>query len=50
VRDADRIVVIKDGGIAEMGSHAELLAGGGYYAALVSRQARGFLKESDRAA
>jgi ATP-binding cassette subfamily B protein len=50
VRDADRIVVIKDGGIAEMGSHAELLVGGGYYAALVSRQARGFLTESGRAA
>jgi ATP-binding cassette subfamily B protein len=50
VRDADRIVVIKDGGIAEVGNHTELLAKGGYYAALVSRQARGFLEESDRAA
>ena len=50
VRDADRIVVIKDGKIGEVGSHAELLACGGYYAALVARQTEGFLEESDRAA
>jgi ATP-binding cassette, subfamily B, bacterial len=50
VRDADRIVVIKEGVIAEAGSHAELLAHGGYYASLVARQARGFLGESTRAA
>jgi ATP-binding cassette subfamily B protein len=51
VRDADRIVVIKDGEIAEAGNHAELLAKGGYYAAVVSRQLKGFLEEeSDRAA
>ena len=50
VRDAERIVVIKEGVIAEAGSHTELLAHGGYYASLVARQARGFLGESTRAA
>ncbi|MBA3445969.1 MAG: ABC transporter ATP-binding protein [Gemmatimonadales bacterium] len=50
VRDADRIVVIKDGAIAEAGDHTELLARGGYYASLVARQARGFLGKTDRAA
>jgi ATP-binding cassette subfamily B protein len=50
VRDADRIVVIKEGAITEAGNHTELLAHGGYYASLVARQARGFLGESDRAA
>lgn len=50
VRDADRIVVIKEGVITEAGNHTELLAHGGYYASLVARQARGFLGESTRAA
>ena len=50
VRDADRIVVIKEGVIAEAGSHTELLAHEGYYASLVARQAKGFLGESTRAA
>ncbi len=50
VRDADRIVVIQEGVIAEAGNHTELLAHGGYYASLVARQARGFLGESTRAA
>jgi ATP-binding cassette, subfamily B, bacterial len=50
VRDADRIVVIKDGEIGEVGSHADLLARGGYYASLVARQTEGFLAESERAA
>jgi ATP-binding cassette subfamily B protein len=32
VRMADRIVVFEDGGVAEEGTHAELLAHGGTYA------------------
>jgi ABC-type multidrug transport system fused ATPase/permease subunit len=50
VRDADRIVVIKDGEIAEAGNHTELLAQGGYYASLLNKQTTGFLEESERAA
>jgi ATP-binding cassette, subfamily B, bacterial len=50
VREADRIVVIKDGEIGEVGTHAELVAAGGYYASLVARQTAGFLEESERAA
>jgi ATP-binding cassette subfamily B protein len=50
VRDADRIVVIKDGVIAEVGGHSELIAAAGYYASLVARQTEGFLEEAVRAA
>jgi ATP-binding cassette subfamily B protein len=50
VRDADRIVVIKDGEIAEAGNHNELLAQGGYYASLLTKQTTGFFEESERAA
>jgi ATP-binding cassette subfamily B protein len=50
VRDADRIVVIKDGKVAEAGNHAELLAHGGYYASLLTKQTTGFFEESERAA
>jgi ATP-binding cassette, subfamily B, bacterial len=50
VRDADRIVVIKDGEIAEVGKHSELVALGGYYASLVARQTEGFLEDAERAA
>ena len=38
VRDADQIVVLIDGAIAERGSHDELLARGGYYADLYQKQ------------
>lgn len=41
VRDADRIVVLDHGRIVEQGSHAELLARGGHYAALVERDRQG---------
>jgi len=39
IRDADEILVLDDGEIAERGSHDELLALGGRYAALVNRDA-----------
>jgi ABC-type multidrug transport system fused ATPase/permease subunit len=42
VRHADRIVVIDEGRIVEDGSHAELLATGGRYAAMFTLQASRF--------
>lgn len=38
VRDADLIVVLNEGRVMESGSHAALMARGGFYASLVSRQ------------
>jgi ATP-binding cassette subfamily B protein len=38
VREADQIVVLVDGKIAERGTHDELLAAGGYYADLYQKQ------------
>ncbi|HEV2387231.1 MAG TPA: ABC transporter ATP-binding protein [Candidatus Acidoferrales bacterium] len=38
VRDADLIVVLRDGRIQERGSHAELIGRGGYYAELYQKQ------------
>jgi len=40
VVDADRIVVLEEGRVAEEGTHAELLAAGGRYAAMWARQGR----------
>jgi len=38
VKNADKIAVVSDGRIVEMGTHCELLSKGGVYANLVSRQ------------
>ncbi len=43
IRNADRILVIENGGIAEIGSHSELLAEGGHYYRLYTQQ---FQKEA----
>ena len=40
IRTADRILVIEKGRILESGTHDELLAAGGYYHALYTRQFR----------
>ena len=44
VRDADRIVVLADGLVAETGDHDSLIAAGGIYADLFTTQASGYLE------
>ena len=44
VVDADRIVVLRDGAIEAIGTHAQLLRENGFYASLVRRQAGGLLR------
>lgn len=41
----DRIIALKDGAVAEEGTHQELLTQGGLYASLWNHQAGGFLQE-----
>jgi ATP-binding cassette subfamily B protein len=38
IRDADVILVMKDGNVIEQGKHEELLARGGFYADLYNSQ------------
>ena len=38
IRDADVILVMKDGNVIEQGKHDELLARGGFYANLYNSQ------------
>lgn len=44
IQKMDRIVVLRDGVIEEVGSHAELLANNGLYADLWNRQSGGFIE------
>jgi ATP-binding cassette subfamily B protein len=44
LRDADRILVIADGEIAESGKHDQLMAANGGYAVLFALQAEGYLE------
>ncbi len=46
IRDADLILVMKDGDIVEQGSHSELLVAKGFYASLYQSQFEGRVEES----
>ena len=46
VKDADKIIILKDGRIAEMGTHDELLKNKGYYYEVFTLQNEGFGKEA----
>ena len=43
IRDADVIIVLKDGMIAESGNHAELIKQGGEYSKLYNKQSAGLV-------
>ncbi len=44
-KDADRIILLENGSIAESGTHSELIAGGGQYAKMWSVQAEKYCTE-----
>ena len=46
IKRADRILVIEDGRIAEMGTHSELLRKGGKYYQLYTKQFRHEMNEA----
>jgi ATP-binding cassette, subfamily B, bacterial len=46
IKRADRILVIEDGRITEMGSHAQLLRARGHYYRLYTRQFRRQLEQA----
>ena len=48
IREADLIVTLQDGRIAETGDHAALLAGQGVYAELFDKQAAGYHRDDVR--
>ena len=48
LRDADQIVVLVEGRVAERGRHADLMAADGAYAGLFSLQARGYRDDHSR--
>ena len=43
----DRIIVLKDGEIEEIGSHSELMRSGGYYAELYNMQAQYYMENPE---
>jgi ATP-binding cassette subfamily B multidrug efflux pump len=47
IAQMDRLIVIDEGNVIEEGTHAQLLAAGGQYASLWSRQSGGFINPDD---